>query len=117
MARKLSKQFRVIWTPEFMTSKTCLSCSSRCGRCTWLESSRPLNKRGKVPEIRGLRQCLNPDCGPKSGLLGHLFNRDRLGATNIGRNLDRLLNGRPLILAPQGHDLELMDLDAELHNN
>jgi hypothetical protein len=37
MARKLSKQFRVIWTPEYMTSKTCLSCSSRCGRCTWLK--------------------------------------------------------------------------------
>jgi len=51
------------------------------------------------------------------GLLGHLFNRDWLGATNIGRNLARLLNGRPLISAPQGHDLELMDLDAELHNN
>jgi len=44
-------------------------------------------------------------------------NRDRLGATNIGRNLDRLLNGRPLISAPPGHDLELMDLDAELHTN
>jgi len=117
MARKLSKQFRVIWTPEFMTSKTCLSCSSRCGRCAWLESSRPLNQRGRVPEIRGLRQFLNPDCGPKSGLLGHLFNRDRLGATNIGRNLARLLNGRPLISTPRGHDLELMDLDAEFHNN
>jgi len=50
-------------------------------------------------------------------MLGHLFNRDRLGATNIGRNLDRLLNGRPLISAPHGHDLELMDLDAELHTN
>jgi hypothetical protein len=59
----------------------------------------------------------NPGGGPQSGLLGHLFNCDRLGATNIGRKLARLLNDRPLISAPPGHDLELMDLDAELHNN
>eukprot|EP00962_Isochrysis_galbana_P004150 scaffold1151_cov126-Isochrysis_galbana.AAC.1 len=30
MARALAKQFRVICTPEYMTSQTCLSCSSRC---------------------------------------------------------------------------------------
>jgi hypothetical protein len=46
MARALSKQFRVIWTPEYMTSQTCLACSSRCGRCAWIESSRPLNAHG-----------------------------------------------------------------------
>jgi hypothetical protein len=92
MARALSKQFRVIWTLEYMTSPTCLACSSRCGRCAWIESSRPLNARGQRAEIRGLRQCLNPDYGSKKEELGHLFNRDRLGATNIGRNLARLLD-------------------------
>jgi len=117
MARALSKQFRVIWTPEYMTSKTCLSCLSRCGRCSWIESTRPRTARGRVAEIRGLRQCLNPACGPNTGQLGHLFNRDRMGATNIGRNLARLLDGRPLISAPQGLDTDLLDLDAELHNN
>eukprot|EP00962_Isochrysis_galbana_P039804 scaffold14338_cov153-Isochrysis_galbana.AAC.1 len=59
----------------------------------------------------------NPDCGPKEGQLGHLFNRDRMGATNIGRNLARLLDNRPLISSPEGIDTELIDLDAELHNN
>jgi len=117
MARALSKQFRVVWTPEYMTSQTCLSCSSRCGRCAWIESTRPRTARGRVAEIRGLRQCLNPACGTEAGQLGHLFNRDRMGATNIGRNLARLLDGRPLISAPQGLDTELLDLDADLHNN
>jgi hypothetical protein len=70
-----------------------------------------------VAEIRGLRQCLNPDCGSKREELGHFFNRDRLGATNIGRNLARLLDGRPLISSPQGLDNELFDLDSELHPN
>eukprot|EP00962_Isochrysis_galbana_P008654 scaffold2416_cov102-Isochrysis_galbana.AAC.3 len=72
---------------------------------------------GRVAEIRGLRPCLNPACGTEAGQLGHLFNRDRMGATNIGRNLARLLDGRPLISAPQGLDSELLDLDAALHNN
>eukprot|EP00962_Isochrysis_galbana_P020929 scaffold6143_cov100-Isochrysis_galbana.AAC.2 len=29
---------------------------------------------GRVPNIRSLQQCPNPDCGPKEGQLGHLFN-------------------------------------------
>eukprot|EP00962_Isochrysis_galbana_P026750 scaffold8327_cov106-Isochrysis_galbana.AAC.1 len=65
----------------------------------------------------GSAQCLNPACGTEAGQLGHLFNRDRMGATNIGRNLARLLDGRPLISAPQGLDAQLLDLDAALHNN
>eukprot|EP00962_Isochrysis_galbana_P022298 scaffold6650_cov110-Isochrysis_galbana.AAC.2 len=35
-----------------------------------------------------------------------------MGATNIGRNLARLLDGRPLMSAPQGLDAQLLDLDV-----
>jgi len=102
MARKLSKQFRVIWTLEFMTSKTCLSCSSRCGRCAWLELSRPLNKRGKVPEIRGLRQCLNPNCGPKSGHARASFQSRPAGCDQHRRQLGSASQRSPAHIGATG---------------
>ena len=61
----------------------------------------------------------DPACGPNTGQLGHLFNLSTVigWAPNIGCNLARLLDGRPLIYAPQGLDTDLLDLDAKLHNN
>eukprot|EP00962_Isochrysis_galbana_P012378 scaffold3499_cov117-Isochrysis_galbana.AAC.11 len=87
----------------------------------WLLALHHVLARHPIPHppasSTGLQQCLNPACGTEAGQLGHLFNRDHMGATNIGRNMARLLDGRPLISAPQGLDTELLDLDAALHNH
>ena len=87
IARMLAKRFRVIWTPEYFTSRTCIACGSVCTRCPRVERQRQNGRLGRVREIRGLRQCSNNECGATGMKLGGLFNRDRQGAINIGRNL------------------------------
>jgi hypothetical protein len=108
LARRLAKNFLVIWTPEYMTSQTCLTCGSNCGRCAQVEEQRP-KIHGRRCHIRGLRQCTNASCG-------HLFNREHMGAVNIARNLARQLDGLPLISQMSQDDQELMDLDNALHS-
>jgi hypothetical protein len=66
-------------TPEHYTSKICVECGGLC-------SAHPTLRTKKNKEIRGLRVCQHEGCGL-------LQNRDKTGATNIGRQFARLIEG------------------------
>jgi hypothetical protein len=91
LMRKLSRRFVVAPTPEAFTSKTCCRCLQACG--PWEEKEVEMGKK-----IRGLRRCTQRDC-----MLP--MNRDRMGATNIGANFMRLLEGKPPIRSMSEEDL------------
>jgi len=77
LMKKLALHFVVSPTPEHFTSKTCVECGGLC-------AAHPTLKTKSNKEIRGLRVCQHEGCGL-------LQNRDRTGATNIGRQFLRLL--------------------------
>ena len=91
LMRKLSRRFVVSPTPEAYTSKTCCRCLGPCG--PWEEKEAEMGKK-----IRGLRRCTQRDC-----MLP--LNRDRNGATNIGTNFARLLEGKVPIRSMSDEDL------------
>ena len=95
LMRKLAKHFVVSPTPEAYTSKTCCKCLGPCGPWSEIEA-----KMGR--KIRGLRRCQNEECTAKGGIP---LNRDRCGATNIGTNFNRLLEGKNPIRSMTDEDL------------
>ena len=98
LMKKLALYFVVSPTPEHYTSKTCVECGGLCGPHPTLKT-----KLGK--EIRGLRVCQHEGCGL-------LQNRDRTGATNIGRQFLRLLEGKGPIRPMTEVELELHRLST-----
>jgi hypothetical protein len=94
LMKKLALHFVVSPTPEHFTSKTCVGCGGLCGPHPTLKTK--LNK-----EIRGLRVCQHEGCGL-------LQNRDKTGATNIGRQFLRLLEG-------EGPIRPMTDTELEFH--
>ena len=97
LMKKLPLHFVVAPTPEHYTSKTCVKCMGPCVPHKTLKT-----KDGK--EIRGLRVCQHEGCGL-------LQNRDKTGATNIGLQFVRLLQGHPPIHAMDYTELVLHRLD------
>jgi hypothetical protein len=98
LMRKLSKRFPVALTPEAYTSKTCCRCLGNCGRWTDVEDSMHHKTKRKSSEIRGLRVCQNTECRIP-------LNRDKNGATNIGRNFERLFSDQPPIRSMTDEDI------------
>ena len=92
LMKKLALHFVVAPTPEHFTSKTCVRCMGPCG-------PHPTLRTKKGNEIRGLRVCQHEGCGL-------LQNRDKTGATNIGLQFVRLLQGKPPIRAMDDAELE-----------
>lgn len=92
LMKRLAIHFVVSPTPEHYTSKTCVRCMGCCGPHPTLKT-----KEGK--EIRGLRACQREGCGL-------LQNRDKTGATNIGLQFQRLLQGESSIKAMSEEELE-----------
>ena len=91
LMRKLARRFVVSPTPEAYTSKTCCRCLSPCG--PWEEKEAEMGRK-----LRGLRRCTQRDC-----MLP--LNRDRNGATNIGNNFRRLMEGVGPIRCMSDEDL------------
>ena len=93
LMRKLGRRFLVSPTPEAYTSKTCCRCLGECG--PWVEMEEKMSRK-----IRGLRRCSQRGCMVP-------LNRDRNGAINIGRNFERLFDGRGPIRCMSKEDMEL----------
>ena len=91
LMRKLARRFVVVPTPEAYTSKTCCRCLGECGSWTEVEEL-----RGK--RVRGLRRCTQRNCMIP-------LNRDKNGATNIGINFQRLMQGDDPIRSMTATDL------------
>lgn len=98
LMKKLALHFVVAPTPEHFTSKTCVRCMGPCGPHPTLKT-----KNGK--EIRGLRVCQHEGCGL-------LQNRDKTGATNIGLQFNRLLQGKSPIRTMDDTELEFHRLNV-----
>lgn len=98
LMKKLDQQFVVVPTPEHYTSKTCVKCGRLCG-------AHPTLRTKKDKEIRGLRVCQHEECGL-------IQNRDRTGATNIGRQLRRLLRGEGPLRPMTDEELEFNRLET-----
>ena len=98
--RKLAKRFLVVPTPEHFTSQRCVRCGERCAAHDTLKDK-------KNHAIRGLRVCQNEDCRL-------LQNRDRTGATNIGRQLHRLLRNTTWLQERSADEEELHQLKLRL---
>lgn len=94
LMNKLARHFLVAPTPEQYTSKTCAACGGLCG-------PHPTLRTRDKKEIRGLRVCNHEGCG-------RLFNRDKLGARNIGTQFQRLI-------AKQGPIRDLTEEETEFH--
>jgi len=94
LMKRLALHFVVAPTPEHYTSKTCAACQGLCG-------PHPTLKTKTNKEIRGLRVCQNEGCGL-------LWNRDKLGARNIGTQFRRLFTD-------QGPLKVLSDEELEFH--
>ena len=104
LMRSLARHFPVIPTPEHYTSKTCFKCMGECGAHPTLKRN---TKNGSSVDIRGLRVCQNENCK-------QFINRDRLGAYNIGKNFERLLNGLPPIKKFTAQERQLHTLQCSL---
>jgi len=96
LMRKIARRFLVVPTPEAYTSKTCHKCLGACG-------PHPTMRTAQGREIRGLRVCQNEGCK------AHL-NRDINASRNIGLQLERLLDDKPLI-----HELTEEDIEFNEH--
>ena len=98
LMKKLAKHFVVALTPEHYTSKTCVKCGGLCG-------PHPTLKTKHNKEIRGLRVCQHEGCGL-------LQNRDRMGASNIGLQFERLMRNETPLKAMSAEELEFHRLNA-----
>lgn len=98
LMKKLALHFPVAPTPEHFTSKTCAVCRGLCG-------PHPTLKTKTNKEIRGLRVCQNEDCG-------HFWNRDKLGARNIGTQFQLLLSNQGPLKALSAEELEFHRLNV-----
>ena len=92
LMKRLALNFVVAPTPEHYTSKTCVKCMGICG-------PHPTLKTKNNKDIRGLRVCQHEGCGL-------LQNRDKTGATNIGLQFERLLQGKSPIKEMDNEELE-----------
>ena len=91
MGTMTARRFLVVPTPEAYTSKTCCRCLGECR--PWAEVEELRGKR-----VRGLRRCTQRDCMIP-------LNRDKNGATNIGTNFQRLMQGDDPIRSMTATDL------------
>ena len=98
LMKKLALHFVVVPTPEHYTSKTCAACQGLCG-------PHPTLKTKTNKEIRGLRVCQNEGCG-------HFWNRDKLGARNIGTQFQRLFTDQGPLKALTDEELEFHRLNV-----
>jgi hypothetical protein len=98
LMKRLAKHFVVAPTPEHYTSKTCAACGGLCGPHATLKTK--TNK-----ELRGLRVCQHEACGTH-------FNRDKLGARNIGWQFERLLTDKGPIRALSDEELTFHALNT-----
>lgn len=98
LMKKLGHQFVVVPTPEHFTSKTCVACGGRC-------DAHPTLRTKKNKKIRGLHVCQHEGCGLYQ-------NRDRTGATNIGRQLRQLLRGEGPLRRMTEEELEFKRLET-----
>ena len=98
LMKRLALHFVVAPTPEQYTSKTCAACGGLCG-------PHPTLKTKNNKDIRGLRVCQNAGCGL-------LWNRDKLGARNIGRQFQRLLTDQGPLKALTEEELEFHRLNV-----
>jgi hypothetical protein len=106
LAKRMSKRFLVLVTPEHYTSKTCSLCGDSCGSCAPTECKlrkRLVRKKTmstddpeelerlcrsvRNRECRDLRHCNNVECG------AHLH-RDYNAAVNIYRKALHILSGQ-----------------------
>jgi hypothetical protein len=99
LMKRLALHFVVAPTPEQYTSKTCAGCGGLCGPHPVLRT------RHNKDTIRGLRVCQNEGCGL-------LFNRDKLGARNIGTQFHRLLAGQGPLKTMTTEELEFHRLNV-----
>lgn len=111
LMKTLAKSFAVVITPEHYTSKTCFKCNGLCGAHSTIHRTKLVDTGGcsttrKYP-VRGLRVCQNEECK-------QFMNRDRLGAFNIGRNFERLLQGKPPLRELSSQEEELNRLQCSL---
>jgi hypothetical protein len=98
LMKKLALHFVVAPTPEHFTSKTCAACMGTCGPHATLKTK--TNK-----DIRGLRVCQNEGCG-------RFWNRDKLGARNIGTQFQRLFAGQGPLKAMTNEEAEFHRLNV-----
>lgn len=98
LMKKLALHFVVAPTPEHFTSKTCATCMGTCGPHATLKTK--TNK-----DIRGLRVCQNEGCG-------RFWNRDKLGARNIGTQFQRLFAGQGPLKAMTNEEAEFHRLNV-----
>ena len=98
LMKRLALHFVVAPTPEHHTSKTCVKCRGPCG-------AHPTLKTKANKDIRGLRACQREGCGL-------LQNRDRMGATNIGLQFQRLVRDQPPLRPMSAEELEFHRLAA-----
>ena len=98
LLKRLARDLLVVPTPEHHTSKTCVRCEGLCG-------PHPTLKTKGDKTIRGLRVCQHEGCGL-------LQNRDRTGATNIGKQFLRLFAGAPPLRAMSEEELAFHEASA-----
>ena len=98
LMKRLALHFVVAPTPEHHTSKTCVKCRGPCG-------AHPTLKTKTNKDIRGLRACQREGCGL-------LQNRDKMGATNIGFQFQRLVRDQPPLRPMSDEELEFHRLTA-----
>lgn len=103
----LSRFFPVVVTPEHYTSSICLACDDKVVRCRHAEEAREncRTETGHLKQIRGLRFCEHCNIH---------FNRDHLGARNIGRNFCNLYNGRPPIRRHSQEELDRLRIQSSI---
>ena len=98
LMKRLALRFVVAPTPEHYTSKICAVCTGLCG-------PHPTLKTKTNKDIRGLRVCNHEGCGL-------LWNRDKLGARNIGTQFRRLVSGKAPLKALTDEELEFHRLNV-----
>lgn len=101
--KRLARDFVVMPTPEHFTSKTCVKCGGLCG-------PHPTLRTKDDKKIRGLLVCQHVGCGLPQ-------NRDKTGATNIGKNGCRLLLNQAPIRSMTEEDVEFHRVNVCVENS
>jgi hypothetical protein len=111
LAKRIAKEDGIVvaWTPEHYTTKTHFNCGGECDRFTAAEKRRANDHLFyKAKEIRGLKICNNPECRAP-------VNRDLNAAKNIAANGLLLLSGNLPIRQHLEDELEILQLENEMH--